>query len=192
MSFRQSKIFWLSLATSLPLITAGIYYGIKTMTSIYNKDLGNGVVIYADDYVKTGKWVFDCKYRRLISRIPLPAPLDELKSTEKFTTRNMYTLSGTEKKTAKELIEKTTKSPNWYRDLKYLYSVLNDYSDIDSHVFYLITSHSGIAWAIEVDQSIEHDGKSEFKISATPYNPETYVDYAKALQAAVKSCPAPQ
>ena len=162
------------------------------MTSTYNKDLGNGVVIYADDYVKTGKWVFDCKYRRLISRIPLPAPLDELKSTEKFTTRNMYTLSETEKKTAKELIEKTTKVPNWYRDLKYLYSVLNDYSNIDSHVFYLITSHSGVAWAIEVDQSFEHDGKSEFKISATPYNPETYVDYAKALQAAVKSCPAPQ
>lgn len=35
-----------------PLIFLTDYYAFKAMTSVYKKDLGNGVVIYADDYVK--------------------------------------------------------------------------------------------------------------------------------------------
>ncbi|MCY1308376.1 hypothetical protein D9M70_583820 [compost metagenome] len=149
-------------------------------------------MIYADDYVKTGHWVFDCKYRRLISREPLPAPSDEIYAAGKLTIGNMYSLNGADEKLAKEAIRAIVGMPDWHKELRYLYSVLNDYSEVDSHVFYLLANHAGRKWALEIDQSIGYDGISSFKVTAEPYDSETYVDYAKALQAAAKSCPAPQ
>lgn len=162
------------------------------MTSVYKKDLGNGVVIYADDYVKSGRWVFDCKYRRLISRQPLPIPLAELNGTGKLTIGNMYALSETDQSLAKEAIRAITGIPDWYKELRYLYSGLDEYSDLRYHSFYLLAKHNDRIWALEVDQAIGYDGKSNFKVTAILYDPETYVDYAKALQAAAKSCPIPQ
>jgi len=35
-------------------------------------------------------------------------------------------------------------------------------------------------------------GGEKFVVTGRPYDPETYVDYNKAFEAAVKSCPAPQ
>ncbi|WP_218939158.1 hypothetical protein, partial [Pseudomonas nicosulfuronedens] len=81
----QSKGSWVAFIIFLPLILIIARYEFKVMTSTYNKDLGNGVVIYADDYVKSGLWVFDCKYRRLVSRQPLPTPFLELKQATTFS-----------------------------------------------------------------------------------------------------------
>lgn len=162
------------------------------MTSVYKTDLGNGVVIYADDYVKTGRWVFDCEYSRLISRQPLPVPTTELKQANKLTIGNMYALNDADEQLAKAAIRAITAIPAWYKSLRYLYSSLGESSDLRTHVFDLIAKHEGQQWALRVRQNIGYNGKSSFKVTAEPYDPETYVDYAKALQAAAKSCPLPQ
>jgi hypothetical protein len=192
LSFYRSKGFWIALAIFSPLLLLAANYGFKVMTSVYKEDMGNGVVIYADDYVKTGKWVFDCDYSRLISREPLPAPLAELDAVGKLTIGNMYALSEADQTLAKEAIRAIAGIPDWYKGLRYLYSGLDEYSDLRYHTFYLLAKHAGRTWAVEVDQSIGYDSKSSFNVTAEPYDPETYVDYAKALQTAAKSCPAPQ
>jgi hypothetical protein len=76
--------------------------------------------------------------------------------------------------------------------VRYHYSALDENSDLNSHEFYLAAQHAGRTWAVVVDQSISYYGKSSFSVTAEPYDPKTYVDYAKALQAATKSCPVPQ
>lgn len=45
------------------------------MTSAYKTEIEHGIIIYADNYVKIGSWVYDCDYARLISRTPYPPPL---------------------------------------------------------------------------------------------------------------------
>ena len=162
------------------------------MTSIYKTDMGNGVVIYADDYVKTGHWVFDCDYSRLISRNPIPAPVAEISATKEFKIGNMYELNETDKALAMKTIRDLEKTPNWHTGLRYLYSGLDENSDLRHHSFYLLTRDSSRTWVVELDQSIYYDGKSRFTISAKPYDLETYLDHDKALKAAAKSCPAPQ
>ncbi|WP_371369022.1 hypothetical protein ACA097_05605 [Pseudomonas sp. QL9] len=192
MSFYRSKGFWIAFTIFLPLLLIATNYGFKVMTSIYKKDLGNGVVIYADDYVKTGLWVFDCKYRRLISRQPLPVPIDELERTNRLTIGKMYALSGDDKNHAKVVIRAVTEIPDWYKNLRYRYSVLGESSNLNGHSFEMTASLDGRKWGLEIWQEIGYDGDSSFDITAEPYDPETYVDHAKALQAAAKSCPIPQ
>jgi hypothetical protein len=72
--FYQSKKLWLLATMLLPLILTATHYGLTIMTSIYKRDFGNGIVVYADKFVKTGEWVFDCSSSRLINRQPLPPP----------------------------------------------------------------------------------------------------------------------
>ncbi|WP_277590415.1 hypothetical protein [Pseudomonas chlororaphis] len=192
MSFYRSKGFWIAFSIFSPLLLIAANYGFKVMTSVYKTDLGNGVVIYADDYVKTGRWVFDCQYSRLISREPLPVPIAELERTGKLIIGKMYELNETDKGLAKNAIRAITAIPDWYKSLHYRYSFLGESSDLNSHTFDLVASQNGRKWALEVWQEIGSDGESSFEITAEPYDLETYVDYAKALQAAAKSCPAPQ
>ncbi|MGN7744121.1 hypothetical protein ACTJKT_29580 [Pseudomonas sp. 22526] len=191
MSFYRSKGFWIAFTIISPLLLIAANYGFKVMTSVYKTDLGNGVVIYADDYVKTGRWVFDCEYSRLISREPLPVPLSELESAGRLTIGNAF-LKEVDEQPAKEALRAVTGIRDWYKNLRYLYSALDESSDLNSHAFYLVAQHAGRSWAVEVDRSISYYGKSSFTVTAEPYDPKTYVDYAKALQAAIKSCPAPQ
>ncbi|MGN7742635.1 hypothetical protein ACTJKT_21985 [Pseudomonas sp. 22526] len=192
MSFYRSKTFWIATAIFSSLLLVASYYGFKMMTSVYKTDMGNGVVIYADDYVKTSRWVFHCGRTRLISRQPLPVPVTELKRANKLTIGDMYTLSDADEKLAKVAIRAVTAMPDWYKSLSYYSSVLDENSDLNSHVFDLLAKHEGRQWILKVWQEIEYDGESSFDITAEPYDPETYVDYAKALQAAAKSCPVPQ
>ena len=191
MSFYRSKTFWIATAILSPLLLVASYYGFKIMTSVYKTDLGNGVVIYADEYVKNGRWVFDCEYSRLISREPLPVPLSELESAGKLTIGNAL-LKEVDEQPAKEALRAITGIRDWYKNLRYLYSALDENSDLNSHAFFLVAQHAGRPWAVEVDQSIGYDGKSSFKVTAEPYDPETYTDYAKAMQQARVSCPVPQ
>lgn len=192
MSFYRSKTFWIATAIFSPLLLVASYYGFKMMTSVYKTDFGNGVVIYADDYVKTGRWVFDCDYSRLISREPLPIPVAELEQANKLTISDMYELSDANVKLAKVAIRAITAMPDWYKSLRYLYSSLDESSDLNTHVFDLLAKHDGQQWALRVRQNLDYSGKSSFKVTAEPYDPETYMDYAKVLQAAAKSCPVPQ
>ena len=192
LSFYRSKTFWIATAILTLLLLVAAHYGVKVMTSVYKTDMGNGVVIYADDYVKTGRWVFDCEYSRLISRKPLPAPVAALEQASKLTIGKLYGLSDEDKQLAKAAIRAITAMPNWYKNLRYLYSVLGESSDLNSHVFDSLVKHDGQTWALRVWQEIGYDGESRFNISAEPYDPETYVDYARALQAAANSCPVPQ
>lgn len=192
MSFYRSKGFWIAFAIFSPLLLIAANYGFKVMTSVYKTDMGNGVVIYADDYVKTGRWVFHCGRSRLISREPLPVPLAALERANKLTIGDMYALSGADELLAKAAIRAITAMPDWYKSLRYRYSVLGENSELNSHVFDLLAKHDGRTWALRVWQEIGYDGESSFDITAEPYDPETYVDYAKALQAAAKSCSAPQ
>ncbi len=191
MSFYRSKACWIATAIFLPLLLIASYYGFKVMMSVYKTDLGNGVVIYADDYVKTGRWVFDCEYSRLISREPLSVPFSELENVGKLTIGNAL-LKEIDEQPAKEALNVITSTRDWYKNLRYRYSVLDENSDLNSHAFYLVAQHAGRSWAVEVDQSIGHDSKSHFTVTIEPYDADIYVDYAKAIQAAAKSCPAPQ
>ncbi|UCR86110.1 hypothetical protein [Pseudomonas chlororaphis] len=192
MNFRQNKGVWIALAIFSPLLLIWGYYELKTMTSVYKQDYGNGVVVHADKYVKTGSWVFDCEYSRLISREPLPIPLSELESAGKLTIGNMFFLKDSDREPAKEALRAITGIRDWYKSLRYLYSSLDENSDLNTHVFDLLAKHEGRQWALKVRQRLDHQGKSSFRITAEPYDPETYMDYAKALQAAAKSCPGPQ
>ncbi|MDO7928402.1 hypothetical protein Q6A51_16565 [Pseudomonas sp. KFB-139] len=191
MSFYRSKVFWIATAIFLPLLLVASYYGFKVMMSVYKTDLGNGVVIYADDYVKTGRWVFDCEYSRLVSREPLPVPFSELENAGKLTIGNAL-LEEADEQPAKEALKAITGTRGWYKNLRYLYSALDENSDLNAHAFYLVAQHAGRSWAVEVDQAIGLGGKSEFTVTIEPYDPDIYVDYAKALQAAAKSCTAAQ
>ena len=189
MHFYRNKGFWIAFAIFFPLLLIAANYGFKVMTSVYKQDRGNGVIIYADDYVKTGRWVFDCEYSRLISRDPLPVPLSELSSAEGFTVINLF-LAEVDERPAKEALKAITNLSDWYKSLRYLYSGLGESSNLHSHTFYLVAKHAGRSWAVEVSQLLRN--RSKFLITIEPYDPETYVDYTKALQAAAKSCPIPQ
>lgn len=191
MSFYRSSIFWIITIIFLPPLLVAIHYGFRIMTSVYKTDFGNGVVIYADDYVETGKWVFDCGYSRLISREPLPAPIAELEKYGSLTIGEMYYLSDADKASAKAAIRAITKLDGWYKKMLYLYSGLGENNDLNVHVFDLFGRHNGQAWALKVWQRLD-SGKSSFMVIAEPYDPETYMDHSKVLQTAAKSCPVPQ
>ncbi len=165
-------------------------YWYKVVTSVYNTDFGNGMVIYGDDYVKSGRWVFDCKNSRVINRERehLPIPLAELSELEEITIGRSHRDAAS----VKEVVNVITTRPEWYKDLKYLYSGLGENSNIEFHKFFLLVEHAGLRWALEVYQFLGSRGKSRFVIVGERYDPETFVDYTKAFEAAVKSCPAPQ
>jgi hypothetical protein len=161
------------------------------MTSVYKTDFGNGVVIYADDYVKTGEWVYDCEYSRLIRRQPFPIPIAELEQFGSQAIINTYLSDGADKARATEAIEVLTDINGWYKKLHYIDSSLSEGGNIIAQSFGLIGQHNGLAWALTVRHRLNF-GEASFQITAEPYDPETYMDHAKMLQAAAKSCPVPQ
>jgi hypothetical protein len=192
LSFYRSKPLWVATAVIFPLLLVAVNYGFKVMTSIYKQDFGNGVVVYADDYVNTGKWVFNCNNSRLIRREPLPVPIKELKEAGKLTIGAMYSLNRADEELAIVAIKAITKIDNWYKNLRYLYSGLDESSHLTDHDFDLLGRYDGRLWALQVTQSLDYRNRSSFQIIAEPYDPDTYMDYAKVLQAAAKSCAIPQ
>jgi len=190
--FYRSKNFWAAMIMLSPLLLVAANYGFKIMTSVYNRDFGNGVVVYADDFVKTGKWVFDCSNSRLISRQPLAAPIAELEESGMLTIGRMYALSDADEAQAKIAIWAITRVEGWYKKPYYRYSRLGENSELYLHVYDLLANHDGRQWALSIEQLLDSRNGSRFEITAEPYDPETYMDYAKSLQAAVKSCAVPQ
>lgn len=187
-----NKRVWLTIAILSPLLLVAGNYGLKKMTSVYKTDLGNGVVIYADDYVRTGKWVFDCDYSRLVSRQPLNAPVEELSKIGKPAIGDMFTLTKVERLQAEAAIEVLLRTDRWYEKLSYLYSGLGESNDLNIHGFDLVSIHDDRPWAFQVWQYIDHNNRSSFTLTAEPYDPDTYQDYSKILKAASNSCPVAQ
>ena len=154
--------------------------------------MGNGVVIYADDYVKTGHWVFDCNYSRLISRTPLSAPALEKENHDRHTIGEMHSLKKSDREQAKIVIGEIMKAEGWHKELRYIYSGLDTDSRVNVNVFNILSNHNGRPWVLEVRDWIGSKSLPNIEITAEPYPPETYMSHAKALQAAAKSCPKPQ
>jgi len=173
-------------------LTTWVYLEHQAMTSKFNQDMGNGVVIYADKYVESGDWVFDCNYSRLISRSPLPPPLDHLKQEARPKPTSTYSLSPSDRATANEIIQKLTKESNWHSNLRYVFSTVSENSKLSQHLFNTTTEHENRTWVIYLFQAIENEEWSRFYIAAAPYAPETFIDYEKAMQQARASCPTPQ
>lgn len=192
MSFYQNKFWWIAIAVIVPLLMLGINFGVKVKTSVYKTDFGNGMVIYADDYVNSGRWVFDCRYTRLISRERLPPPLEELSVMEAVPIGKMHFMDNLEAAFTKKAIEAITAKPGWYKNLQYVYSSLGEFTGIQRHKFFLVVDYAGHQWAVEVSQKLWSNGKYRFDLGGRRYDPETYVDYHKAFNAAVASCPGPQ
>jgi len=109
-----------------------------------------------------------------------------------FKIPRMYDVNKAEQKLAKQVIHAVTALPEWYENLEYLYSVLGENSNLSSHLFDLLAEYDGRTWALIIWQEIAPNGGSSFYIRAKPYDPDTYVDHAKALQEAMQSCPVPQ
>jgi len=190
LNFHRSK--WaapklIALVTTVAIASA---WWLGRSESLFHDDRGNGVVIYADDFVKTGKWVFDCSNSRLISREPLPAPTEELRAFGKITSViNILVHGAQDKAEAFKFIDSLESSD--YKGLRYLYSGLDEQSELRFHTFYLLKAHAGRTWVAEITQALWRGG-TEFYASAKPYDAVTYVDHEKALKAAAVSCPKPQ
>lgn len=190
MNFFRNRALWAAIIASSPLLILAGVYGYSMATSVYKTDFGNGMVIYGDSYVKSGRWVFDCKRSLVINRERehLPVPFKELAEQERIRVGKTYRDSAS----VKDAIRSITASPEWFRGLTYVYSGLGESGGINVHKFFLLAEHEGVMWALEVYQFISLIGKSRFYVFGKRYDPETYVDYDKAFEAAVKSCPAPQ
>ncbi|QXH49672.1 hypothetical protein KSS94_17155 [Pseudomonas fakonensis] len=185
---KASKIKLIAVTATVLLI--GVWW-LSHPPTTFKTDLGNGVVIYADDYVKTGKWVYDCGYTRLVSREPLPVPMKELAAAGKISwVINTFPIDKAEKAEALKVIEALDAKD--YQGLVYVYSGLDEESEIRHHKFRLLKEHAGRTWVAEITQVVGRKGDRQFYAAAAPYDEATYVDYNKALNAAAVSCPQPQ
>lgn len=90
------------------------------------------------------------------------------------------------------MIRAATAIPEWYKNLRYLYSGIDEYGGIIIHGFDMLVEHEDRKWGLIIWQHIQSSGISNFLVTAELYDPETYIDHAKALEAARKSCPIPQ
>ncbi|MDR0279479.1 MAG: hypothetical protein LBJ37_16495 [Paucimonas sp.] len=128
----------------------------------------------------------------MISRVPLPVPIGELKKANKLSLGKMYHLSEAEKELAKEVIATVIAMHDWYQSLEYRYSVLDENSDLNSHLFGLLVEHEDRLWVFTIWQKIHGNGESSFTVIPEEYDPETYLNHAKALEIAEQSCTASQ
>lgn len=192
MNSNQNKKLWWAASACLPAILMASQYGFLKLKSIYKTDQGNGVVIHADEYVNSGKWVFHCGTLRIISREPLPAPIRQIGQIEKMTLGTMYYPSKAEEEQARSAIRAITSIDGWYHKVLYRYSSLDEEGRIMAHNYDLIARHNGQLWALNVSQWLGNNNSFRFKIRVEPYDPDTYMDHARMLRAAAKSCPISQ
>ncbi|WP_397449987.1 hypothetical protein [Pseudomonas sp. NA-150] len=190
MNFYLSKRLMKPISIIASLFLLANCYGFGDTSSAFKMDIGNGVTIDADHYVQTGKWVFDCSSSLLISREPIPVPINALTSSEKLAIINPL-LDEDDVLPAAKALETTTGVSDWYKNLKYRVSALGEDSKLMAHIFEMISTHEQRQWIIIVTQFFER-GTSSLSLLIQPYNPVTHVNHNKALNAAIKSCPVPQ
>lgn len=157
----------------------------------YTTDWGNGVITVADKYVASGEWVYDCKQVLLISRHPRIFPEKVFVKEGQLAFGAMF-LRPEVKIVAERIIEEITKSPDWYRNLNYTKSTIDEYSNIAHHYFEKIIDYNYSRWTITVAQPDKTEYKPTFYISAKPYNAERHKPHNEWLQAGKESCSKPQ
>ncbi|MFK3773380.1 hypothetical protein [Pseudomonas sp. NPDC089406] len=190
MNLFQNKRLLACLGVALTVISVFGYRWLSYYITPFKIDNGMTGTTYAGQYVKTGKWVFDCNNGRLISRIPLAPPMAAFEKNQySIAPSNINPLSGSEKAIAAQLINTLTHDD--YEKLQYRFSMQDDSSVVWVHSYYLIKHHAERDWAIEILQ-FSWSNSDSFRADARPYNPAEYVDHAKALSAALVSCPSPQ
>lgn len=170
-------------------ISCVAYCGYLLMQKKYQTDMGNGVVIYADAFVRTGKWVFTCGHVRLVSLTPIPFPASELERIGQLKADYSHLFTA-DVHAGQEALESLTRVPAWHQRFHYRYSALSENSQLSGHSFGYVHDHRGRQWAVDVWQSLQ--SSSRFSISITPYSSDNYVDHKRALTNAVNSCPKPQ
>jgi hypothetical protein len=157
----------------------------------YTTDWGNGVIIQADKYVRSGAWVYDCKGSFLISRIPRDILLENLVDRSKIET-NLTHLPSEKKKFAEELIKAYLAAPNWHQNLRYTRTNLYEDSRIADHDFEATTRHKEISWKLILSQPDKLEKDNRYLITATPHDPASHKTYETLLKEARVSCPKPQ
>lgn len=172
-----------------------IYYEVKFMTSAYKTEREHGIIIYADNYVKSGIWVYDCDFARLISRTPYPPPTEDPATAKEFNVgRGILHLRPEHRGPAAEAIAHLTAQPSWHLNLRYVFSGLDHRGDLSTHVFQTVIEHDGGKWGLHITQFYPAlDGSSRsYWVRIRPYDPDNHLDYDKAFKAALESCPVPQ
>lgn len=157
----------------------------------YTTDLGNGVTIVADKYVNSGDWVYHCKSFYLTKRTPMPFPAQEF--IERGEVLPGLILLSPEKETiAKSLIESLIKKEDWYSELQYSFSNINEQDNLQSHLFWLAIEYENTAWIVWLRQSLASTRLGNYYISANPYDPATHRSHERAISESLTSCPRPQ
>jgi hypothetical protein len=93
----------------------------------YTTDWGNGVVIVADRYVKSGEWVYNCARWHLVSKTPRPFPTEHFMKS-KYIKIDYDKSSPKERDTAKDFINDTLKKENWHESLHYVDTYIDESS----------------------------------------------------------------
>jgi hypothetical protein len=157
----------------------------------HTTDWGNGVIIQAEKYVRSGAWVYDCKGSFLISRIPKDILLENLVDRSKIET-NLTHLPSEKKKFAEELIKAYLATPNWHQNLRYTRTNLYEDSRIADHDFEATTRHKEISWKLILSQPDKLEKDNRYLITATPHDPASHKTYETLLKEARVSFPKPQ
>ncbi|GAB7532689.1 hypothetical protein PS3A_51040 [Pseudomonas sp. 3A(2025)] len=173
------------MAASLVSLGALVYL---MMPTHYTTDMGNGVTVYADKYVNSGEWVYNCQKMYLVSRISRPFPVQHFLDNAILSKGHIW-LSPELKHSALALIETITEIPDWYRPLTYSVSGLGEDSSISYHSYWLITEFENRPWVISVGQPHSRVDRHDYYITAKPYDPATHRTYERAMSEALTSCP---
>lgn len=192
MSFHRSKKLWvLGVIFFPPLLLIGLYQ-LKVITSVYKTNSGISGFIYADRFVKTGEWVFDCDYARLIKREPISVPVTELEDVRNLPIKPVSYGAFSEQEQA--AITAITGSDGWQRGLRYLSSgfrsdLLPGFDEyVNAHYFHRMDTYAGQQWELKVIQRINAKRPSRFELTIRPSHPNHYVDHDVALKRALTSC----
>ena len=76
--------------------------------------------------------------------------------------------------------------------MNYVFTHVNEDSQIDAHHFRLFSMHKGELWVLKVTHRDNLNIKDPYSISADPYDSRYYKSREELLQEAKKSCPKPQ
>lgn len=159
--------------------------------SDYATPWGNGVIIVGDRYVKSGKWVYDCDQWRLVSKKPIPFPTEHFKIHDQIEI-DLFLYPPKKRKATGEFINHVLSKENWYNDLRYTDTYINESSQIYSHRFTLTSVYNNEQWVLSIRQRDNLKLKRVYSASAEPYDARHHKSHSDLLQAAKTSCPGPQ
>lgn len=157
----------------------------------YTTDYGNGVTVYADRYVNTGEWVYNCKRSFLVSRVAKVFPSEHFKSEGEISIGPIL-LYPHKELIAKAFISAVIADKDWHAKLEYVKTGIDETSSLSDHYFQFTTDYEGSLWTISVGHPHDLNRDNEYSITAKPYDPATHMTHESALRESRISCPKPQ